>query len=222
MKVCKILLLLSHWAALSFYGTLSAQDASSAGAGSAATPTGASSGNSGLGSVGMIVGENYILKSSDVISVEIYQERDLDKQARIEGDGTVTLPLVGKVKVANMTVAEAQDLITDLYNRDYLVDPQISVLVVSFSPKFVRVLGNVGAPGNVQIPPDKDLTLIDAITQCRGVTRLGDDKNMTITRLKENGQTQSFEINFKKIKTGEAKDYLLQEGDTIYIPERIF
>ena len=102
------------------------------------------------------------------------------------------------------------------------MDPQISVLVVSFSPKFVRVLGNVGAPGNVQIPPDKDLTLIDAITQSRGVTRLGDDKNMTITRLKENGQTQSFEINFKKIKTGEAKDYILQEGDTIYIPERIF
>ena len=194
---------------------LSAQD-SSGGAASVASSPSASSG------VGMIVGENYILKASDVISVDVFQEPDLNKDARIEGDGTVTLALIGKVKVSNMTVAEAQALITDLYNRDYLVDPQISVLVASFSPKYVRVLGNVGSPGAIPIPPDKELTLIDAITQCRGVTRLGDDKNMTITRTKEDGTTQSFEINFKKIKTGAAKDYVLQEGDTIYVPERIF
>lgn len=194
---------------------LSAQDSPSGAASGASSPS-ASSG------VGMIVGENYILKASDVISVDVFQEPDLNKDARIEGDGTVTLALIGKVKVSNMTVAEAQALITDLYNRDYLVDPQISVLVASFSPKYVRVLGHVGSPGAIPIPPDKELTLIDAITQCRGVTRLGDDKNMTITRTKEDGATQSFEINFKKIKTGAAKDYVLQEGDTIYVPERIF
>lgn len=222
MKLSSFLPLLGVTALNLFFLPVAITAQTSSDAGGGATSGGATGASGSGGSIGMIVGENYVLKPSDVISVEVYQETDLDKQARIEGDGTVTLPLVGKVKVANMTVAESQSLITDLYNRDYLVDPQISVLVVSFSPKFVRVLGNVGAPGNVQIPPDKDLTLIDAITQSRGVTRLGDDKNMTITRLKENGQTQSFEINFKKIKTGEAKDYILQEGDTIYIPERIF
>jgi len=213
--ICRALAFVLAVACLSVSG----QESTGSGISSGTTaPSGSYSGSAG---VGMVVGENYVLKSSDVISVEVYQEDDLAKQARIEGDGTVTLALIGKVKVANMTVAEAQSLITDLYNRDYIVDPQVSVLVISFSPKFVRVLGNVGSPGNVQIPPDKELTLIDAITQCRGVTRLGDDKNMTITRIKENGQIQSFEINFKKIKTGDAKDYVLQEGDTIYVPERI-
>ena len=187
--------------------------------GSAATSSYSSSG--GSAGVGLAVGSNYVLKPSDVIDVSVYQELDLYKQARIEGDGTVSLALIGKVKVAGKTVAEAQSLITDLYNRDYIVDPQISVIVISFSPKFVRVLGHVGFPGQVEIPPDQELTLIDAITQCRGITRLGNDKSLTISRIKANGQTQSFEVNFKKIKTGEAKDYVLQEGDTIYVPERV-
>ena len=112
-------------------------------------------------------------------------------------------------------------LITDLYDRDFLVEPQVNVLVTSFSPKFVRVLGHVGNPGMVDIPPDKVLTLIDAITQCRGVSRLGDDRKLMITRTDSDGKTQAFEVNFRKIKRGEAKDYTLEEGDIIYIPERL-
>ena len=82
---------------------------------------------------GIVVGENYILKPSDVIQVTVYQEPDLDKTVRIEADGSVTLPLISKIKVADLTISESQELITRLYNRDYLVDPQISVLVASFS-----------------------------------------------------------------------------------------
>ncbi|MGB0414691.1 MAG: polysaccharide biosynthesis/export family protein [Coraliomargarita sp.] len=214
MKAFKFTLFLLIAASFALFG----QDASSGDSGSVSASS--SSGAASAG-VGLAVGSNYVLKPSDVIDVSVYQENDLSKQARIEGDGTVSLALIGKVKVAGMTVAESQLLITDLYNRDYIVDPQVSVLVVSFSPKFVRVLGHVGSPGQVQIPPDQELTLIDAITQCRGVTRLGNDKNVTISRVKESGQTQSFEVNFKKIKLGEAKDYVLQEGDTIYVPERV-
>lgn len=181
--------------------------------------SGASSARAISSSVGLSVGDNYILKPSDVVQVEVYQEPDLNKQSRIEGDGTVSLPLVGKVRVAGMMLSEAQSLVTDLYNRDFLVDPQVSLFVVDFSPKFVRVLGSVGRPGYVAIPPDKTLTLIDAMTQCGDVTRLGNGKRMTVTRTSKDGTTQSFEVNFDKIKKGEAKDYTLQEGDTIFVPE---
>ena len=59
----------------------------------------------------MVVDENYILKSSDVIQVSVFLEPDLEKSVRIEADGTVTLPLINKVKVADITVSEAQELI---------------------------------------------------------------------------------------------------------------
>ncbi len=196
---------------------------SAGGANSASDSSGSSSGSGGSSSgIGMVVGSNYVLKPSDVIQIEVYQERDLDKTVRIEGDGTVALALIGKVKVAGMTVAEGKSLITDLYNRDYLVDPQISVLVVSFSPKVIHILGSVNRPGVVNIPPDRDLTLTEAMAMVNGVTRLGNPKAIKIKRVDQDGRSRQMEVNFSKIVTDpDVKDLVLKEGDTIWVPERI-
>jgi polysaccharide export outer membrane protein len=170
----------------------------------------------------MIVGSNYVLKPSDVIEIDVYQEQDLNKTVRIEGDGTVSLALVGKIKVAGMTVAESKSLVTNLYNRDYLVDPQVSVLVVSFSPKVIRILGSVNRPGVVEIPPDRDMMLTEAMAMVNGITRLGNPKSLKIKRVDENGRSRQMEVNFTKIVTDpDVKDIILQEGDTIWVPERI-
>jgi len=194
-------------------------------AGAGASSSGASSssaGSSNSGGVGMIVGSNYVLKPSDVIEIDVYQEQDLNKTVRIEGDGTVSLALVGKIKVAGMTVAESKSLITNLYNRDYLVDPQISVLVVSFSPKVIRILGSVNRPGVVEIPHDRDMMLTEAMAMVNGITRLGNPKSLKIKRVDENGRSRQMEVNFTKIVTDpDVKDIILQEGDTIWVPERI-
>lgn len=181
---------------------------------------GSNDGNSygSASSYGVAVSENYILKTSDVVELQVYQEADLAKAVRIEGDGTVALALIGKVKLAGMTVAEAQSLVTDLYNRDYLVDPQVSLQIVEFAPKFVHVLGMVGNPGKVPMPPDSDLTLIDAISQSRGVTRLGNARKV---RIKRNDGSKPFDVDYDEIRRGEAKDIILKEGDTITVPERI-
>jgi len=193
--------------------------------GAGASSSGASSssaGSSNSGGVGMIVGSNYVLKPSDVIEIDVYQEQDLNKTVRIEGDGTVSLALVGKVKVAGMTVAESKSLVTNLYNRDYLVDPQISVLVVSFSPKVIRILGSVNRPGVVEIPHDRDMMLTEAMAMVNGITRLGNPKSLKIKRVDENGRSRQMEVNFTKIVTDpDVKDIILQEGDTIWVPERI-
>ena len=206
---------------------MTAQDSSgssnASGSSSDSNSQNSNSGGSSSSGVGIVVGENYILKSSDVIMVDVYQEEDLNKSVRVEGDGSVALALVGKVKVAGMTVAEAQSLITDLYNRDYLVDPQVSVLVVEFSPKVVHILGSVNNPGVVQIPPGRNLSLTEAIAGVRGVSRIGDPKRLTIKRLGVDGRAQQMEVNFSKIVTDpNAKDIVLQEGDTIWVPERLF
>tara|TARA_B100000035_G_C21007136_1_gene557828 strand:- start:588 stop:1286 length:699 start_codon:yes stop_codon:yes gene_type:complete len=176
----------------------------------------------GSSDFGIVVDENYILKPSDVIQISVYLEPDLEKSVRIEADGTVSLPLIKKVKVAGLTVSEAQDLITQLYNRDFLVDPQISVLVVDFSPKLVRVLGSVNRPGVVEMPPDRPMTLTEAIASANGVSRLGNPKSITIKRVDELGKTQQYEVNFNRIlMNADAKDMVLKEGDTIWVPERM-
>ena len=172
--------------------------------------------------VSIVVGENYVLKPSDVINVEVYQEPDLNKIIRIEGDGSVELALVGKVKIAGMTIAEAQSLITDLYNRDYLVNPQISVLVSSFAPQYINILGSVNQPGVVAIPPDRPITLTEAIAGVNGISRLGNPKAIIIKRKNEDGSIDQIEINFTRILIdNDVTDIVLQVGDTVWVPERI-
>lgn len=200
---------------ISLFFSLHAQQTSE-GSNQGANSNGSSYGNSS--SYGVAVGENYILKTSDVLQLQVYQEQDLAKSVRIEGDGTVALALIGKVKLAGMTIAEAQSLVTDLYNRDYLVDPQVSLQIIEFAPKFVHVLGMVGNPGKVAMPPDTDLTLIDAISQSRGVTRLGNARKV---RIKRKDGTKPFDVDYDEIRRGDAKDIILKEGDTITVPERI-
>lgn len=179
-------------------------------------------GGGNMSDYGIVVDENYILKPSDVIQISVYLEPDLEKSVRIEADGTVSLPLIKKVKISDLTVSEAQELITQLYNRDFLVDPQISVLVVSFSPKLVRVLGSVNRPGVIEMPPDRPMTLTEAIANANGVNRLGNPKSITIKRVSESGETQQFEVNFNRIlMNADAKDMILEEGDTIWVPERM-
>ena len=192
------------------------------GSGSGSFSSGSAAASSGGGGVGIVVGDNYILKPSDVISIDVYQENDLNKSVRVEGDGSVALALIGKVKVAGMTAGEAQSLITDLYNRDYLVDPQISLLVMEFSPKVIHILGSVNSPGVVPIPPDRDLTLTEAMASVRGVSRLGNPKSITIKRVEEDGRARQMEVNFSRIiQDPNSKDIKLKEGDTIWVPERI-
>ena len=201
-----------------------AQNMNSSGSGSSSSSNNQnySTSSNGSSGVGIVVGENYILKPSDVISVEVYQEVDLEKSVRVEGDGSVALALIGKVKVAGMTVAEAQSLITDLYNRDYIVDPQVSLLVVQFSPKIIHILGSVNSPGVVEIPPDRNLTLTEAIAGVRGVSRLGNPKSVTIKRVDADGRARQMEVNFSRIVSDpNVKDIVLQEGDTVWVPERI-
>ena len=184
--------------------------------------TNPSTSSSSEANAGVVVGSNYTLQPSDVIQVEVYQEDDLEKTVRIEGDGYVSLALIGKVSVAGLTVSEAKSLITELYNRDYLVDPQVSVLVLSFSPKVVRVLGSVNNPGVVEIPHDRELTLTEAIAAVNGVSRLGNPKSLKIKRAGKEDQQQQMEVNFSKIITDPSvEDIILKEGDTIWVPERI-
>ncbi|MFT5825773.1 MAG: protein involved in polysaccharide export with SLBB domain [Yoonia sp.] len=98
----------------------------------------------------------------------------------------------------------------------------MSVLVVSFSPKVIHILGSVNRPGVVEIPPDRNLTLTEAMAMVNGVTRMGNPKAIKIKRVEQDGRSRQMEVNFSKIVTDpDVRDVVLKEGDTIWVPERI-
>lgn len=168
------------------------------------------------------ISSNYVVRPSDLVQVEVFQEEDLYKEVRVAADGTVVLPLIGRVEIAGLTVPEAQERIRKLYDENYLVDPQINLLVIEYAQRRVNVLGQVNQPGYVVIPPEEEMTLTQAISGAHGMTLRADTKNVKIKRVMD-GKTRVYVINVDEIfRNPQAKDVPIYDGDTVYVEERLF
>jgi polysaccharide export outer membrane protein len=164
----------------------------------------------------------YVLRPMDLLKVQVFQEPDLDRELRVSQDHTIVMPLVGVIDLRRRTVRETELLIASLYNKDYLVNPQINITVIEYSPRTVNVLGAVNGPGSVVIPPEHIFTLLDAIAKSGGFSRLANRNRLSLTRTLANGETQNFSIDADQLVTGDAiNKWTVQDGDIIFVPERI-
>ena len=165
--------------------------------------------------------ENYVLSALDLIQFRIYGESELDSEVRISADGIISLPFIGVIEIAGKTVLEARQLIYDLYDRDYFVNPQIQIHVIEYATRRVHVLGQVTNQGFVFIPPEESFSLLQAISAAGGFTRLANPRAVQLKRVGEDGEIQVNTINVDNImKDPKAKDWQLKTDDTIYVPER--
>lgn len=166
---------------------------------------------------------NYLLNPSDLLRVEVFQEQDLFREVRVAGDGSIVLPLIGKLYVGGKSIFDAERLITELYNRDYLVNPQINVTVTEYALRRVNVIGQVNKPGIVVFPPEEDMVLLEAISLAGGFNRFADKGKVTLTRSLPNGETETFQIDTRKLISGDnSSTWNLQKDDVIFVAERVF
>lgn len=164
----------------------------------------------------------YKLRPMDLLKIQVFQEPDLERELRVSQDSTIMVPLVGSVNVKDCTVHEAELLLTELYQRDYLVNPQINVTVVEYAPRTINVLGAVNAPGSIPIPPEKNLNLLEAIARSGGFSRLANRNRVSLTRTQADGRTSNYTIDADQLVAGDGGSRApVQDGDVIYVPERI-
>ncbi|MFI5335771.1 MAG: polysaccharide biosynthesis/export family protein [Opitutales bacterium] len=165
---------------------------------------------------------DYILQPSDLIHILVFQEPDLERQVRITQESSLSLPLIGTVDLKGKSVRQAEELIRELYDKDYLVNPQITITVLEYSPRTVQVIGAVNQPGSITFPPEQKMSLVEAISRAGGPSRIANLRQVRITRTNAEGKTDNFTVNLDGLTKGDSSQSLqLQKGDVIYIPERI-
>lgn len=181
-----------------------------------------SAGSTASASPATATSADYIVHASDLLRVQVFQEDDLTRDVRVSQDKTITLPLIGNVSVLGRTVRDIEDEVTKRYNQDYLVNPQINIIVLDYGHRTVNVLGSVNNPGAVQFPAEKGLNFLDAISLAGGFNRLADRKRVKLTRVTPDGQTKNFTVNADDLIQGATSDqWVLTTDDTIFVPERI-
>ncbi len=157
------------------------------------------------------------------MQVKIFQEEDLTREVSVSGGYTISLPLIGTVDIKNRSVRQVEEAIRQLYDRDYIVNPQVNVIVLKYAERSVNVIGSVNTPQAVPFPPERGLTLLEAIARAGGFSRLADRSKVVITRTDEKGVSTTFTVNAEKLIGGKsANTWPLQVDDVVYVPENIF
>lgn len=165
---------------------------------------------------------NYKIQAGDLLEISIFQEKDMDRAVRVSGNGTITFPLAGNLKLADLTVPEAEGFLAEKL-AEFLVKPQVTVLIKEYGNKQIYVLGEVKKPGSITLPVERRLTVLEAITLAGGFTDLAAPDRTKVLR-NANGQNQNIPVEISRItKQGDkSADIFLEPNDTVYVPQSFF
>jgi protein involved in polysaccharide export with SLBB domain len=161
----------------------------------------------------------YILSPNDFVAVEVFGEDDLRTQARLNGEGNLSVPLLGSVRIAGLTLPQAATRLTELYGRDYLVNPKVNVTLVGYARRHFTMLGQVNRPGTFDMPETSPggIGLLEAVGIAGGYTRTAAPERISVRR-----GNQLLKVNAKRIARGSASDFHIEDGDIITVGESIF
>jgi protein involved in polysaccharide export with SLBB domain len=183
--------------------------------------------NSGGGGAAAAASSDYQLKPRDQVIFEMFNEPDVKTTQRLSSKGEMTLPLIGAVNLAGMSLRQAEQTIRERYEEGgYYTDPQVILSVAEYGAHYVQVLGQVNRPNRIELPIEAtSIGLMDAITQAGGFTRLAKTNAVRITRQTARGAERHFTVDVRDFLGSRggyrAEEFVLQPGDVVFVPERI-
>lgn len=163
--------------------------------------------------------EAVVLGESDQIEVVIDSYPDLKTVTRIDADGYVVLPLVGRVQVGGLSVLDAANLIETFYvNGGFIKLPTVRVETLDYQSRRVSVLGEVNRQGLVAL--DKAYSVAEILAKVGGINADAGD-TVTIIRARPDGSSERLTIDVGQTGGGGNATALTQvrAGDVIMVPK---
>jgi len=150
----------------------------------------------------------YRLSVGDKLHLLVFGQDDVSGEFQIDGAGNITMPLLGQVHAASRTVSELQADITTALDRDYIVNPKVSIEVLNYRPFYI--LGQVASPGSYPYVTGMDVR--QAVAIAGGFTPRARTSSVTVIRQSAQGA----------VKIEATPDVPVFPGDTIEVQRRLF
>ncbi|MCK4852233.1 MAG: polysaccharide biosynthesis/export family protein [Candidatus Omnitrophica bacterium] len=168
------------------------------------------------------VSGEYQIGPENVLLIEVYYGRDenLSRKVRVSSKGLITFPLLGEVRVNGLTVSELENKVTDLLEKDYLVNPQVSVFIEEYST--VSILGQIKEPGSY--PIKGRMSVIELISQAGGFTKIAAVNDVKIIRTNPDGSKVTIRVKAGDIinRGKQDDDVQMNPGDIVTVAESFF
>lgn len=155
---------------------------------------------------------SFLIGLEDVLRIVTWGEPELTMSVKVRPDGNISMPLINEVKVQGLTPEQVRRRITELM-RDYVRDPNVTVIVEEINSFRVYFLGEVQTQGPIQFY--RPTRLLQGLSTAGGLTEFS-KKEITVLR-EEFGIEKRIEVNYRKLWSGEPGDYniYLRPGDTV-------
>src|SRR5437899_5664842 len=166
----------------------------------------------------------YILSANDQVAVEVFGEEDLRTNGRLNGEGNLSVPLLGSVHLGGLTLTQAAARLTDLYGRDYLVNPRVNVMLVGYAKRRFTMLGQINRPGSYEMPDGspEGIDLLEAVAMAGGYTRIAAPERISVRRHSNTGKDEIIRVDAKRLARGDRGNFTVLPGDAITVGESIF
>lgn len=168
-----------------------------------------------------IQASEYLLGVGDVLRITVWGHTELTTEVTIRPDGFVTFPLVGDIWAVDKTPRQLSAEIQGILG-EFVINPQVTVIVSQFRSLQVQVLGEVRTAGYYQ--PKAGSRLLDILALAGGPSGTADLSSVTITRYslaasgQEETQVMTVDVN-QFFETGNlAHNPLIASTDTIFVP----
>jgi protein involved in polysaccharide export with SLBB domain len=159
----------------------------------------------------------YTFSPGDLVDIKFFYTPELNETQTVRPDGQIALQIIGEVAAEGKTPAELRGLLKRLYTP-HLKDPEISVVVRSFSNNRVFVGGQVLLPGPIELTGK--MTALEAIIQAGGIDyKEAEVKNVVVIR-HHNGTRYGYLLNLEPMLEGkETQPFFLEPQDIVYVPQ---
>lgn len=170
--------------------------------------------------------QGYTIGPEDLLTITVFGEQDLTNKYRVDTDGMVTFPLIGRIPASGLTIREFQDRLTEQLASGYIKNPQVRVEVDQYKSQSVFVIGEVRSPGKITMTGA--MSLIEALALAGSPTSAASNELIVVhpRKPKADGATmpdedaETTKVNIKDLQVGKAgQDIVLRDGDTIFVPK---
>lgn len=163
----------------------------------------------------------YLLGVGDVLRISVWGHSELTTEVSVRPDGYITFPLVGDHWAVDKTPRQLSAEIQAILG-EFVVNPQVTVIVSQFRTLQVQVLGEVSSSGYYQLKAGS--RLMDVLALAGGPTKTADLSRVTVTRYEFDTEgrdmTQVMQVDVHQyLETGDLlHNPLIESRDLIFVP----